>query len=184
MPVALKYQSDLPSLCIKTAPLQKVLWGSQWVDKYFARVLNPVQFIPIFNPEIPLCTARTPQNGYGLIVFTVFSALTKTYSGKEGISSTSCQLGRWAPRTALQTILTCALQHAPGNSSPTEGSKWKKKQNQKMHKPCQSPSWSTWASLTCSEPGCLEQEHKNITQTRAFIVPYWNQTMLAKNPNF
>lgn len=38
----------------------------------------------------------------------------------------------------------------------------KKKQNQKMHKPCQSPSCPTWASLSCSEPGYPKQEHKNI----------------------
>lgn len=101
---------------------------------------------------------------------------------QKGINSICCHLGRWTSRTALQTILTCALQHAPGNSSRTEGSKWKKKQNQNMHKPCQSPSWPTWASLSCSEPGCPKQEHKNITQTGAFTVSYGNQTMLEKNP--
>lgn len=112
MPVTLKYQSDLPSLCIKTAPLQKVLWGSQWMDKYFATVLNLIQFIPIFNLEIPLCTARTPQNGYAWQFSPYFQLLQRlTYWKKERISSTSCHLGRWAPRTALQTILTCALHN-------------------------------------------------------------------------
>lgn len=79
-----------------------------------------------FQPwDSPLYSKSTPK-WLCLIVFTVFSGLTKTYSGKERISSTSRLLGRWAPRTALQTIFTCALQHAPGSSSPTEGSKWKK----------------------------------------------------------
>lgn len=39
--------------------------------------------------------------------------------------------------------------------------------------------------LSCSEPGCPKQEHKNITlPTTAFILSYRNQTMLEKNPGF
>lgn len=58
--------SELPAKLAhqNTVPLQKVLRGSWWMHKYFARVLNLVQFIPIFNLKIPLPTARMPQNGY------------------------------------------------------------------------------------------------------------------------
>lgn len=61
-----------------TVPLQKVLQGSWCTHKYFARVLNLVQFIPIFNLKMSLPIARMPLKWLCLILFTVFSALTKT----------------------------------------------------------------------------------------------------------
>lgn len=72
VPLALKCLSYLPSLLIKTqSPLQKVLRGSQQMDRYCAIFLNLVQLIPAFNLEIPLPTAKW----LCLTVFTVFSAL-------------------------------------------------------------------------------------------------------------
>lgn len=72
VPGALKCLSYLPSLLTKTESLckrsSKAARGRTnyfaIVLNYFAIVLNLVKSIPIFNLEIPLPTARMPQNGF------------------------------------------------------------------------------------------------------------------------
>lgn len=156
VPVALKIPERPAKLVHQNSPAAKGPLRQPVDGQVFCKSFKSSPIHTHFQPwGFPSYSKNTPK-WLCVIVFTVFSALTKTYPGKEGIRSTSCHLGRWASRTALQNNLPLCPTICPWQFQSYWGLKMKKRNKTKK---CTNP-----ANLPpeIPEPGCPKQEHKNI----------------------
>lgn len=116
-----------------------------------------------FQPWASPSYSKNTPKWLCLIVFSVFSALIKTYSGKRGLVALAAFWAGELQEQLCKQSLFVSYNMPLAVPVLLRAQNEKEETKPKNHKPCQSPSWSTWASPSCSEPGCPKQEHKNIT---------------------